>query len=461
MHGPSKEPRRNAPRINVRTNQIVYLNFQSGNGGIVLDVSENGLGFQAVDPLRTNELLPFRLSVPGFPQIKLSGLVAWVDESRKRGGLRVIVPDAQRPAFQLWQQYLGPPPEAEQPAAIMRGPDIVSQGQPEAKRFRISRNVLVGCLFVVLCAALADGSQFLSVVHRIGDLLSNSSRGSSATILQATSAASPKGATSLMRNSQRAAASGTQEPHSARTAGPGHNDARLFTPAASSSPANNVHSPADSVSMKPVASPAVASQSTPRLIAKASTASANHAAGKKDLNPASPQGVSNAWPTRSWPHKSLQASARSLSAATPDGPGIIPPGRSVAPKRLVAMDSSFQAPVSPPASQDLAAAAQSPAAFDSQPSSTSTNFEPCQLVSSVQPAYPQEARKQRVQGDVKLRLVVGTDGTVTNVAPVDGPPLLTAAAVNATRQFHYKPALLNGKPIETIQTVDISFKLER
>ncbi|MGH9572167.1 MAG: TonB family protein [Candidatus Acidiferrales bacterium] len=88
------------------------------------------------------------------------------------------------------------------------------------------------------------------------------------------------------------------------------------------------------------------------------------------------------------------------------------------------------------------------------------HIDPSQLVYSVQPVYPLTAKQLHVEGDVELRIVVGTDGTVQSVGLVSGPPSLVMAAIDAARQFRYKPALLNGKPIETLQTIEMSFKLK-
>jgi len=82
------------------------------------------------------------------------------------------------------------------------------------------------------------------------------------------------------------------------------------------------------------------------------------------------------------------------------------------------------------------------------------------LIHSVQPVYPADAKKQHLEGNVKLRLVVGADGNVRSIQLVSGAPMLAPAAISAARQFRYAPALLNGQPIETIQTIDMSFSLK-
>lgn len=88
------------------------------------------------------------------------------------------------------------------------------------------------------------------------------------------------------------------------------------------------------------------------------------------------------------------------------------------------------------------------------------HIESSQVIHSVQPVYPLTAKQLHVEGDVELRVVVGVDGTVRSVGLVSGPPSLVMAAIDAARQFLYKPALLNGKAIETVQTIEMSFKLK-
>ena len=88
------------------------------------------------------------------------------------------------------------------------------------------------------------------------------------------------------------------------------------------------------------------------------------------------------------------------------------------------------------------------------------HLDPCQLIHSVQPVYPRKARRLHLEGNVELRAVVGVNGTVESVSVVNGPALLAPAAIDAARGFLYKAALLNGKPIETVQTINMSFKLK-
>jgi TonB family protein len=81
------------------------------------------------------------------------------------------------------------------------------------------------------------------------------------------------------------------------------------------------------------------------------------------------------------------------------------------------------------------------------------------LLSKVNPAYPREAREQRVQGVVLLKVNIDKDGNVYNLELISGHPLLAPAAIEAVRQWKYKPYLLNGTPVEVETQVRISFTL--
>jgi TonB family protein len=336
-------------------------------------------------------------------------------------------------------------------AASTPARDVVYEGQLEAKQLRISRNVLVACLLVFLSVALAGGSQFLSTAHRIGDLLSHPARRSSGA--SHPGAPAPRDAASM----RPAVASRAGQSRNGLTEDPKRYDARPFAAAAPGSTGGKLQSHVNALGTEQVA-PTFSGSIRPasRLVANVSAARANSMAGEKG-------GIFHTAAGALTPRPALQrsGSARALSMTGPDAHSIIRPSGSIAVEQLATMGSGSDSAGAPAASEAFASAVASPDGLSPQTPELATSLEPCQLVSSVQPVYPKEARKQKIQGDVKLRVVVGTDGSVRNVAAVDGPALLIGAAVDATRQFHYKPALLNGKPIETIQTVDISFQLER
>jgi TonB family protein len=80
------------------------------------------------------------------------------------------------------------------------------------------------------------------------------------------------------------------------------------------------------------------------------------------------------------------------------------------------------------------------------------------LMSKVSPQYPVAARAKNVHGVVTLAIVIGKDGTVTDVQVVSGPPELTAAAVDAARQCRYRPYQLMGRPVEIQTTAQFDFR---
>ena len=75
------------------------------------------------------------------------------------------------------------------------------------------------------------------------------------------------------------------------------------------------------------------------------------------------------------------------------------------------------------------------------------------------PSYPLEARQQRIEGTVKLHVVIEADGSVQNVEPVSGPPSLTDAAASAIRGWRFAPTKLDGRPIETQADITLFFRL--
>ncbi len=83
------------------------------------------------------------------------------------------------------------------------------------------------------------------------------------------------------------------------------------------------------------------------------------------------------------------------------------------------------------------------------------------LIDRVEPEYPRIAKAARVQGVVELSAWITKEGTIERLTVVSGHPLLAKAAVDAVKQWRYKPYLLNGVPIEVETTVNVIFSLSR
>jgi periplasmic protein TonB len=80
------------------------------------------------------------------------------------------------------------------------------------------------------------------------------------------------------------------------------------------------------------------------------------------------------------------------------------------------------------------------------------------LIRKVNPTYPPLARQARIQGAVILQAEISKDGTIENLRLITGHPMLAPAAIEAVKQWRYKPYLLNGEavPVETQITVNFS-----
>ncbi len=81
------------------------------------------------------------------------------------------------------------------------------------------------------------------------------------------------------------------------------------------------------------------------------------------------------------------------------------------------------------------------------------------LIHQVKPNYPPLARQARIQGTVVLQAVISKDGTIQGLHVVSGHPMLAPAAVDAVKQWRYKPYFLNGEPVEVETQITVNFTL--
>lgn len=81
------------------------------------------------------------------------------------------------------------------------------------------------------------------------------------------------------------------------------------------------------------------------------------------------------------------------------------------------------------------------------------------LINTAPLAYPPLARQARIQGEVVLQVDVSKDGTIDAVKAISGHPLLIPAAVNAVKQWRYKPYLLKGEPVSMNTRITVRFRL--
>jgi protein TonB len=81
------------------------------------------------------------------------------------------------------------------------------------------------------------------------------------------------------------------------------------------------------------------------------------------------------------------------------------------------------------------------------------------LVRKVPPVYPPLARQARIQGTVLLQAQISKEGNITNLQLISGHPMLAPAAIEAVKQWKYRPYLLNGEPVEVETQIQVNFTL--
>lgn len=106
-------------------------------------------------------------------------------------------------------------------------------------------------------------------------------------------------------------------------------------------------------------------------------------------------------------------------------------------------------------------ASEHPPAHPNAPVAVSPKVMAGQKISGPIPVYPPEAKKERIQGTVLIDVVISKEGNVLSPEVTSGPKELRDSAVDAVRQWKYKPFLLNGEPIEVKTTIHVVYTLKK
>lgn len=164
------------------------------------------------------------------------------------------------------------------------------------------------------------------------------------------------------------------------------------------------------------------------------------------------------------PPKLRPADAKPM--ANPDAAPVSAPNR-ITPETPVELDTSFQNTTAttivggPGHTERLIAALPPAPAAPPAPVRVGGQIRAPQRVREVVPVYPAIAQAARVQGIVIIEATIGEDGQVMNARVLRSVPLLDQAALEAVRQWHYTPTLLNGVPVPVIMSVTVQFTLSR
>ena len=89
----------------------------------------------------------------------------------------------------------------------------------------------------------------------------------------------------------------------------------------------------------------------------------------------------------------------------------------------------------------------------------STSVQSAKLIHKVVPVYPSIAKHAGVSGVVKIEAIIGRDGNIRKLEVHSGHPLLIRPAMDAVKQWRYRPTILNGEPVEVLTQVEVRFVL--
>jgi TonB family protein len=502
---------------------LLYIELGKSNCGVVVNMSEDGLHLEAAATLIDEHIPQMRFQLPQSQEwIEASGLVVWVSESRLKAGVRFVdLPADNRASIVEWvsrepsqvQSRVPTDTAREQSPRIDRTANISTakgpvaghasrtKGQPlrislvtssSPSGIRSSSAVPVATVESVRPVDEARGrtraKQITNWLNTIVPLQSWRSfvapvvvvavlsfivgwfaarqRGGDRPVLTASVKTEP--AIESTKRSAPPATSSDARPSSAARSGPPTSDPfdqgtlanrKATTPVNSGLGAD----PAARGSQKPSGdptlkagsrvpegtksaervikiSPALPVVDAPKSSAAETPARTPGSPAKQSLQPV----VTTPSPTPARPQPAATVPSKGKESATPP---VKPPEIPVIPSGSVSVNF--------PAFPSI----RVPSEMKSKSSRLGTSLQIGQLISRVEPIYPEEIRRQRIEGTVKLHAIIGGDGTIQSVGFVSGPPLLAPLAMGAVRQWHFKPTLLGGQPIEAEEDITVVFRL--
>jgi TonB family protein len=555
-----------------RLSAIVYLDIGAGNGGIVLNLSDEGLGFQAVGPLGKQKELRLRIKLPSTPsRVEVASEIVWVSDSNRQAGVRFV--DAHSDGtiqIQEWIRSLISPPPQESPKQdgaaaevvakqeIIQTPEIEKEAiqnseiellepsrqkpqeivgggtrdgvlspqkdEPSPQKPESAIQPVIGPsepLFLVRPAVQTETVQSTDIPIPIAPVRAEPENSEAIIIARSREVAKRESAQGwpapVARTSAMTIPVSPDAPHKPlplygsaveppSEPGPAPVNPIFAVPAATSAkpvwsqmalagffavcavvcfgigtwvglivrhrhPSEIVAAP---VNVAQAAKPNVnasAAGNTGRLAPVPSEklrkgAAANHSSLlSPKVSPAATTAAvlptersapaSNASPNVAPATITKEQESNPPAAAAVENSAA--PEKNVAPL-AIAKGKESESPAAT-AAENSAAAGTGTRIVGGLVLKPSDRFNPCHLAYRVEAVYPAEALQQRIEGVVKIQQVVGTDGIVRSVKLLGGPPMLAAAALEAARYWRYLPALLNGQPVETEQTIEIQFLL--
>jgi len=503
---------------------LAYVDLGENNGGIILNIGEGGLAVTSVAPLYTDVLAQMRFQLPGSSDwLEASGEIARISESKKEAGLRFvdlsedtrnrikgwISSDVSPAEFRregvgarekAWRRLEMPimgipqsiPPQPANPDRVTRKHAQVLKSTPNAASTLVSAttwgaastpavlsqrlsggtghrpDVQVGdrpkrvllhwktwatLAVVVFLGAFLIGwftAEMSRIVARLGKTRSETSETADGVKSPPASFVASVPGTSMQNalphgDEPERVSSSTAGDFASRPARDARTQVRRNELAPASSGANVVSS-----------SGRVAHSQEHVLEPRPVTAAANVISPPTENIP--PPGLG-----------SVAAQTQETSVTTPPNPNV---NRPEGTRTAGTAEQESSPPPKPAENPEVVKTSVSvsfglypsirvPAGLKSQMSQRGASLQIGQLLSRVDPVYPEDAKTQRIEGTVKLHVVIGPDGTIESVEPRSGPALLIPVAANAVRQWRYTPSSVGNQPVEAEEDITITFRLPR
>ena len=499
------QERRSKPRR--RCERLAYVRCGPDNGGILLDVSEAGLSYQGVGTMTGGELLTLAFLLPGTSSaIEAKGRLVWTNDSKKGGGLQFV--DLDEKAQEKIRHWVAGSDET-----ASKEPIVVLHGVPDAAAEPADRSVVTAGDEVPdtapVAAAQAVQQPEQALPAKASDIEMN------------VSTKSPAAKTPFldgMRRSQNAAASSVNPQEVA----PRTQRVPLQTAPSSSSesPSFALSSPEPEPKRRILVTgiPERGSRTAVYALAGAFVCVVVLAAMLGFFRSHMVQGVLAGQPfalgqplgsTQDFHVEAFDLNNRHWTLSNEGEPasGAVQaaPVANVSSKPAPPAPAAVATPADPPRKKEVQLALSAPRVVSRQPSgdrqeaALSDNFvapgvtidprsvgtgvpnlpappaaptvspAPVQqhsagvqqavLIKRVEPSYPPVARQLRVEGIVQVQAAIDRDGVPHELKVVNGDPRLTESALIAVRQWRFKPAQLDGTPIESSIVIQVQFRL--
>jgi len=461
---PSNTDRRSHSRK--RLGQLAYIGFGPDTGGVLLDISEEGLCCQIVGAVVAGDKCHLKFALPGqHAPIEADGQVVWANQTKQGGGVRLVaigtearqhiqewigndmespagVPIIHMPASRRIAPVQPAPPAATalEPAAAEPAPSSASAAPAPAGRLHVVPAIPQPA------AAIAAGPKTSAPAQanrlRPAQTVATGQRALlSGGLVEAPARRFPKAA----------ALAGCMVAGVVALAFSGFNPAHLWSPendAATIAPV--IAAPVPPVAPAPTPSDPthVVESSTPL---PAGSAAEVPPRAPNTVNPPPRAAVPAAPVTQSRPPAPVRPPSRqSLALSRPRARAVRPAVPSTAAPETLAPPSAAGPMVDMQTFGERSPEIPRPAGMD---------FKEPELISRVEPAYSPIARQARLQGTVRINTTVGTDGLPRSPVCVSGNAALCQMAIQAVGKWRYRPATSDGRPIEAQTLITFNFQI--